>query len=166
MVEDCKEYQDGKEICQQLKEKIEKGDITIDLLKVLDNERKKVSMLCASVVAEQASVQTFEDKITELMGVVKDCSKKTNLPERTINHGKKLWKEIYHYPISEIHTVIEIFDKPNKNRGSRKAYELQALLPFVNQGEALHPWLDSISFRAVAKRGLQESRKSSNEDEN
>ena len=153
---DCKECQDVCHICQKLKEKIEKGDITLDLLKVLDKERKKVSILCASVVDKQASAQMLEDKITELINVVKDGSKKINLLEPTINYGKELWKEIYHHRISEIDTVIETFDNLKKNQGSIKAYELQALLSLVDQAEALHPWVDSMSFRAVAKTGLHD----------
>ena len=123
-------------------------------------------MLCASVVAEQAPAQAFEDKITELMDVVKDCSNKINLPERTINYGKELWNEIFHNPVSEMHTVTETFDNLKKNRGSIKAYELQTLRSLVDQAETLHPWLDSISFRAVAKTSLQESKRSSKEDDN
>ena len=113
-------------------------------------------MLCASVVGEQASAQMLEDKITELINVVKDGSKKINLLESTINYGKELWKEIYHHRISEIDTVIETFDNLKKNQGSIKAYELQALLSLVDQAEALHPWVDSMSFRAVAKTGLHD----------
>ena len=123
-------------------------------------------MLCASALGEQTSAPSFEEKITELMHVVEDCSKKIQLLESTINYGKELWNEIYHYPVSEIHTVTETLDNLKIKTGSIKAYELQALLSLVDQAEALHPWLDSISFRAVAKTGLQESIRSSNENDN
>ena len=124
-------------------------------------------MLCVNVLAEHTSVQTFEDKIiTELMHVVKGCSKSIQLLESTINYAKGLWIEVYSHPLNENDSVIETFDNLKKTLCSRKVYELQdhdkflgKLLPLLNQAEVLNPWLHSISFMAVAK-SLQESRKS------
>ena len=137
-------------------------------------EGKKVSLLCASVLGEQTSAQSFEDKITELMQVVKDCAKKTQLLESTINYGKGLWIEVYCHPLSENDSVIETFDNLKKTWRTRKVYELQdhdtfwgTLLPLLDQAEVLDPWVHSNSFMAVAKTSLQESSKLySNEDEN
>ena len=169
-----KKYQDGKGICQRLRDKIEKGDITLDFVKELDKEKEKVSMLCASVLGEQTSAPSFEDKITELMYAEDDCSKKIELLESTINYGKGLWIEVYSDALNENDSVIETFDNLKKTSHTRKVNELQnhdkfwgKLLPLLDQAEVLYPWLGSISFRAVTKTGLKESSKlSSNEDEN
>ena len=123
-------------------------------------------MLCASALGEHRSAQSFEDKITEMMHVVEDRSKKIQLLESTINYGKELWIEVYSRPLSENDSVIETFDNLKKTWRTRKVNELQdddtflgKLLPLLNQAEGLNPWLHSISFMAVAK-SLQESRKS------
>ena len=137
-------------------------------------EGKKVSMLCASTRGEQTSAQSFEDKITELMHVVEDCSKRIQLLESTISYGKGLWIEVYSHPLSENDSVIETFDNLKKTWRTRKVYELQdhdtfwgTLLPLLDHAEVLDPWVHSNSFMAVAKTSLQESSKFySNEDEN
>ena len=161
-----KKYQDGKGICQRLREKIEKCDITLDFVNVLDKEKRKVSMLCASTRGEQTSAQSFEKKITDMMYAVGDCSKKIQLLESTINYGEELWEEVYSHPLNKNDSLIETFDNLKKTWCSRKVNELQdpdkfwgKLLPLLNQAKVLDPWADSISFMAVAKTGLQDENK-------
>ena len=130
-------------------------------------------MLCASALGEQTLAQSFEKEITDMMYAAEDCSKKIKSLESTINYGKELWIKVYSHPLSGDDSVIETFDNLKKTLCTRKVNELQdpdnfwgKLLPLLNQAEVLNPWVDSISFKAVAKTGLQESRKSSlNEDE-
>lgn len=132
-----------------------------------------MSKLCARVLGEKTSVQSFEEKITKLKQDVEDCLKEIQLLESTINYGKKLWIEVYSHPLNENDSVIETFDNLKKTWSSRKVYELQnhnkfwgKLLPLLNHAKVLNPWIDSIFFMAVAKTDLQESSKSSsNEDE-
>ena len=140
----------------------------------LVNEKEKVSLLCASVLTEKTA-QFFQDKITEMMGVVEDFRNKIQLLESTINHAKELWTKVYSHPLNESDALIEAFRTLKQTWFTRKIYEMKEqdmffgeLLPdLLDQAKVLNPWIDSIFFMAMAKTSLQEpSKSSSNEDKN
>jgi hypothetical protein len=161
MIERSKKYQVGKEICQRLTKRIELGDISLDFLEVLNKEKEKVLMLCA--LAKQESRQILEGRISGLMNVADDCSKKIELLELAINYGKN-------YSVNGIETVINTFNDLKENWRSKSVCEIQEVLetfPFLNPAEALRPLVNLRSFIALAEKYLKElSNSSADEDRN
>jgi MoxR-like ATPase len=165
----------GKKICQQLEKYIKEGDISLSLLKIVYKKKEKVSMLCATVLnksipkGDLADLQKqILDRISELMHAAQDCLKKIEFLESAINCGNKISNDVY--PVHKTETIIEAFIYLKQTSGSKRVYELQfdtfwgTLLPFLRPAKDLQPLVNSLSFMAVAKKGLKELRKS-NADE-
>ncbi len=169
MIKKFQKCQDVKKICKLLTQRIEEGDISVDLTRLLNKERKTVSKLCENVLTEQESRQSFEDKISELMHVVRDGAEKIQLLESAIKYGRKISDEVH--PIRGIETITETFNELKGTWCTRRVYELQddtfwgELLPVLGPAKALQPFVNSISFMGVAKTGLQKSSNSSTNEE-
>ena len=177
MVEKSKKCEDGKKICQQLEKSIKEGDISLSFLDTVWKEKEKVSMLCASalntsMLNDLAALQKqISDRISELMHVVQDCSKKSQLLVFAINYGKQLSHGVY--PVNGIETIIKTFNDLNETRCTIRVHELEVdtfwgtLRPFLSPAEALQPLMNSLSFMNVARRALKElSRSSADENGN
>jgi predicted DNA-binding protein YlxM (UPF0122 family) len=171
---ESKKYQNGKKICQQLRVCIKKDNITVDSIKVLDDKKKNVSMLCASVLTNQESRKSIEDKISELMHVVEDCSKKIQLLESAINHAKELLELSNEVHLNcDIETTIETINNLKKTWGIKRVPELKVdtfwknLNPLLGPAESLQPLVNLLSFMNVAKKCLKKlSNSSVDEDGN
>jgi hypothetical protein len=172
---ESKKYQNGKKICQQLRVCIKKDNITVDSIKVLDDKKENVSMLCASVLTNQESRKSIEDKISELMHVVEDCSKKIQLLESAINHAKELLElsNEVHDLNCDIETTIETINNLKKTWGIKRVPELKVdafwknLNPLLGPAESLQPLVNLLSFMNVAKKCLKKlSNSSVDEDGN
>ena len=136
---------------------------------MIKKERDKVSMLCAVVLNTTMPTSSLSDirkqvlnRISELMGIVEDCSKKIQLLETAIKYGKKLSNDFC--AVNGIENIIETFNNLKETWRSRRVYELldddmfwgEVLLPLLSPAEALQPLINSLSFRALAKKGLKE----------
>ena len=136
---------------------------------MIKKERDKVSLLCAVVLNTTMPTSSLSDiqkqvlnRISELMGIVEDCSKKIQLLETAIKYGKKLSNDFC--AVNGIENIIETFNNLKETWRSRRVYELldddmfwgEVLLPLLSPAEALQPLVNSLSFRALAKKGLKE----------
>jgi hypothetical protein len=111
------------------------------------------------------------NRISELVHIKEDCSKKFHLLETAINYGKQISNDVYH--VHGIETIIAKFNELERSWRTRRVCELQIgtfwgeLRPFLSPAEALQPLVNSLSFMTVAKKGLKElSDSSADEDGN
>ena len=101
-VEKDKKYRAGREVCRHLAKCIEEGDISLTFLEVLEQEKEKVSNLCALVRKKSSPKSEFEllkceidEKISKLRKRVQACFKKFDSLESAINYGKKISNDVY-----------------------------------------------------------------------
>ena len=134
-------------------------------------------MLCACVQSSSMPNCNVADlqkqglkRISELVHVKEDCSKKIQLLKTAIDYGKKISSDVY--PIMGIETIIEKFNELEKSWRTKKVFELEEsgfwgiLQPLLSPAAALQPLVKSISFMTVAKEGLKELNDlTENEDE-
>ena len=143
--------------------RIEKGNISLDFLEVLDGKKLEVSKLC--VVSKTESRQPPGDRISEFTNIVDNCRKDIQLLESAINHCRN-------YFVFEIETIIEAFNNLKATWRSRRVCELQdpdlffgTLQELLSPAKALQPLVNSLSFRTVAKNGWNNSGSSADEAE-
>ena len=121
------------------------------------------------MLTKQESRQSFEEKISKLMHVVRDGAEKIRLLESAIKYGKKISDEVH--PIRGIETITKTFNELKGTWCTRRVHELQddtfwgKLLHVLGPAKALQPFVNSLSFMAVAKTGLQKSSNSSTNEE-
>ena len=145
---------------------IKEGDISVTFLELLEQEKEKVSMLCAHVLNKSSPKSTpallkreIDEKISELRNHVKDCFNKFELLESAINYGKKVSNDVYQ--VDGIPAIIETFNDLKERVRLKKVKELQAntfwgkLLPFLPPAEALQPLIKSFSFMSLTKKCLE-----------
>ncbi|XP_028396213.1 uncharacterized protein LOC114520186 [Dendronephthya gigantea] len=151
---DSEKYEPGKRICKELAERIKNGNITTDFIKVLDKEKDKVSKLCAGVSDEQE--QFFVNKITELMSVLNESSKKVHSLKSAIDYGKEIATD----KTIGTKNIDKALDDLKKTWRTREMKELQddkfwETYSLLKPAQALQPLVNSQFFRVVARRELE-----------
>ena len=120
-LENSKKFQDGRNVCHQLKDCIEEGNTSLELTNILHDQKVEVSELCAAVLRKCDSRQYFEDMICALMQAEKDCAENIQLLKSLIDYVKKLSNKLG-YHIDGIETVVrrrvKIWTKPGANEKS------------------------------------------------
>ena len=162
-------------ICEELETCIENGNISSNFLEVVDKEREKASLLCASVLNNSMQKSDLADiqkqilnQISDLVHIGDEYSKKIQLLDAAITFAKKISNGVC--PVNDIESIFETFNDLKKTWRKRRVSELQddafwgALLPILSPAEALQPLVDSLSFMTVARKGLKESNSSSVEN--
>ena len=158
----------AKRVFQQLERCIKNGNITINFLEVVDKERDKVSVLCATVKNTSIGKGDLTDwknkilnEISKLAHVREEYSKKFQMLEEAIICVNEISKEVC--PVNGLEAVFKKFNYLKETWRSKKVCELQddafwgKLQPFLDPAKALQSLKNSISFMTVAKKSLKES---------
>lgn len=160
-------FKDGKRIWQKFETCVTEGNLSLNFLKDVQQQKEKLSTICtilhvSSNQSERESWrQIFLDKISKLEQIEKDCSQRFFLLESIIKYGRKVSEDIH--PVDGVSQLISEFNNRKDNWRTKKLCELRdqtfwgPLFSLLNPAISLQLLMKSVSFTNVAKICLQEN---------